>query len=220
MAFITVDSKNTFGGTYIEEAGSYNVEIVHAALANSSNGNQYVSIDYRVVDGPYTDGEVRYQNVTFDNHSKEAAAMSEKRFNTILVAIGVPDGTQVNSIQEFATGIMHKKLGIDVDWGEPNRNGKVYLSVTGYHKLDPEGSKPNGVKRPQDNSVPATSSFGNGFGSASQPSSQRHIDPTAPIEPPATNGNFGNTTAQQATSDPFANNNGQPIDISDDDLPF
>ncbi|MCG4280889.1 DUF669 domain-containing protein [Lacticaseibacillus saniviri] len=215
----TVNSNNIFG-QQVEEAGTYNVEIVQSRLTKSAKGKDMVTIDYKVLDGDYQGAEIRYQNVTWDDSTDTAFNMSVKRFNTILVAIGVKDGVVINSVGQFAEGIMHKKLAIIVDWDEPNNKGNVYLTVKGYKSLDPEGSKPNGIKRPQDTAVPTTGGFGNGFGGVGQATQPRHIDPTAPIEPPAANGGFGNAAPQQATPDPFTNNNGQPIDISDDDLPF
>ncbi|MEK2588922.1 DUF669 domain-containing protein [Lentilactobacillus buchneri] len=144
MAWLTVDSNNVLG-SMVEEAGTYNVQITRADVSKSGRGNQYISIDYQVLDGTYKGAEVRFQNVTWTNDDPEA---SKKRFNTILVAVGVPDGTDVESIEQCAKGLLGKKLTIDVDWADPNSRGKIYLQVRSYHKLSQDPSKPNGVKRP------------------------------------------------------------------------
>nr|DAJ07129.1 MAG TPA: Protein of unknown function (DUF669) [Caudoviricetes sp.] len=155
MAWLTVDSNNVLG-SMVEEAGTYNVQITRADVSKSGRGNQYISIDYQVLDGTYKGAEIRFQNVTWTNDDPEA---SKKRFNTILVAVGVPDGTDVESIEQCAKGLLGKKLTIDVDWADPNSRGKIYLQVRSYHKLSQDPSKPNGVKRPntgQTSDKPAT----------------------------------------------------------------
>lgn len=144
MSLFTVDSGNVFG-TGVAEAGTYNVKIVKAMVNKSSKGNQYVSIDYQVLDGAYAGGQIRYQNVTWSVGDLDN---SIKRFNTIAVAVGAQDGVEINSVTQFANAIKDKQLTIDVDWAEPNTNGKIYLEVRGYHKLSQDPSKPNGVKRP------------------------------------------------------------------------
>lgn len=144
MAWLTVNSKNVFGAS-VQEAGTYNVKIVRSEVNKSGRGNQYISIDYQVLDGKYKGGEIRYQNLTWDDNDIET---SQKRFNTLLTAIGIPDGTDVPSIEACANGLIGKQLSIDVNWAEPNNKGNIYLEVRGYHKLSQEGSQPNGVKRP------------------------------------------------------------------------
>lgn len=197
MSLFTVDSNNTFGNG-VAEAGKYNVKIVKADSNQAqSTGNTYISIDYQVLDGKYKGGEIRYQSLTWDNNNVE---MSVKRFNTLAVAIGVKDGVQIDSVAQFAKAIVGKVLSINVDWGEPNNKGNIYLTVRGYGKLDENGSQPNGVKRPSNKpqaSPDIVDSFNNAVKGMGQP--QPKGDPFA--------------------SNPFANN-GDAVDISDDDLPF
>lgn len=144
MSLFTVGSGNVFG-TGVAEAGTYNVKIVKTMVSKSSKQNEYVTIDFQVLDGVYKGGEIRYQNVTWNTDDLEN---STKRFNTIAVAVGAQDGVEINSVAQFANAIKNKQLTIDVDWAEPNTNGKIYLEVRGYHKLSQDPSKPNGVKRP------------------------------------------------------------------------
>lgn len=178
MPLFTTNSNNIFGAG-VAEAGAYNVKIVNAPTSKSKNGNEYMSLDYQVLDGKYKGGEIRYQNVTW---SADDVDMSAKRFNTIAAAVGVPDGTPIESVAQFAKALIGKTLSITVDWGEPNNKGKIYLGVTGYGAVDPDGSKPNGQKRP--------------------------------------NSGSGNSSKSKGNGDPFKTAPGQPIDISDDDLPF
>lgn len=149
MSLFTVDSNNVFSGG-IAEAGKYNVQIVKTMNKVSGRNNQYVTIDYEVLDGKYKGSQIKFQNVTWDNDDVEN---STKRFNTIAVAIGAKDGAVIESVAQFANAIKGKKLSIDIDWEKPNSKGKVYLGVKGYGPLDPDGSKPNGIKRPGENST-------------------------------------------------------------------
>lgn len=186
MSLFTVNSNNVFGQG-VGEAGTYNVFVSAADVHKSKAGNAYISADFQVLDGKYKGGEIRYQNITWDDSNRE---VSEKRFNTIAVAIGAQDGAVIDSVQQFAQAMLDKKLSIDVDWGEPNSKGNIFLEVTSYHKLSASGSKPNGVHRPEGTAKPS-------FGSA-----------------PATAADAAGADPFKDKG------NGQTIDISDDDLPF
>lgn len=148
-----VDSKNTFRGQRVEEAGTYNVEIVKSELKNSSNGNPMINLDYRVLDGTYEGAKIEYADtMTWIDSDPEKLERSIKRFNDLLVKIGVPDGTQINTIEEYARGLMGNKLNVTVEWHQSdygNNAGNYFLRVKYHNKLDPEGSKPNGQKRPE-----------------------------------------------------------------------
>lgn len=187
MPLFTVDHNNVFG-KYVEEAGRYNVKIVRADMHHSKQGNDYITVDYEVQDGKYKGGQIRYQNITWSNEDLDG---SIKRFNTFAVALGASDGTSFDSVGQFAASILNKLLTIDVDWDEPNTNGKVYLTVKGYHKLLNEPSQPNGVRRPDASSAQQSSNV-------------------TPFTKPS----------QQTATDPFAGGSGKPVNISDDDLPF
>jgi len=194
MSLFTTDSNNVFG-TGVQEAGSYNVKIVKAEAGKAKNsGRETLTLDYQVLDGKYQGGEIRYQTMTWIDDDSEKLKQSIRRFNTLVVALGVGDGVTIESIPQLAKSVLNKELTVDVDWGDPNNKGNVYLEVRGYHLLDPEGSKPNGIKR-----------------SDSQ-SNKQH------------NGGFNNAstgTPTTPTADPFAGSgSGDTVDISDSDLPF
>lgn len=150
MSLFTTDSENVFG-TGVSEAGQYNAKIVKADAGKAtSSGRETLTLDYQVLDGKYQGGEIRYQTMTWVKDDAEKLKQSIRRFNTLVVALGVKDGVVIESIPQLAKSVINKKLAIDVDWAEPNRNGNVYLEVRGYHLLDPDGSKPNGVRRPNE----------------------------------------------------------------------
>lgn len=189
-----MDSKNVFGKV-VEEAGIYNVRVLPSTtLKTSKSGNAMVVMNYEVLDGKYAGGEIRYDNVTWIEGNQENVDKSVRRFNTIMVAADIPDGTPLNSLGDFVTGMIGKQLAVEVEWGEPNSNGDSYLTVRSYRKRMKDGSKPNGVKRPQNN---GNSSFaGSGF-----VNNQKETQPRNPQQP-------------------FINGNGAPIDIDNNQLPF
>lgn len=184
-----VDSKNTFRGQRVEEAGTYNVEIVKSELKNSSNGNPMINLDYQVLDGAYQGAKIEYADtMTWIDSDPEKLERSIKRFNDLLVKIGIPDGTQVETIQEYAKGLMGQKLNVTVEWRQSdygNSAGDYFLHVKYHNKLDPEGSKPNGQKRPEASSNGAGSSQNSKTGNYSNwgqngPQGQPELNPQAP----------------------------------------
>lgn len=156
MPLFTVDSNNVFG-IGVQEAGKYNVKVVKAETGTTGRGQDKLTLDYEVVDGKYKGGQIRYQVMTWDDDA-EHIEMTIKRFNSFVIAFGAKDGTAINSLSDIAKAAFNRELSVDAGWGEPNNRGNVYLQVNGYHALDPEGSQPNGIKRPNGNqSSPTTS---------------------------------------------------------------
>lgn len=91
MTLFITDSKNVFGKS-VSEAGSYNVRILEDSEHKLTNNtfNDMAVLNYEVVDGKYAGGKILYNNIVWD---KKDVELSAKRFNTLLAAIGVPDGT-------------------------------------------------------------------------------------------------------------------------------
>lgn len=190
MSLFTVDSNNVFGMS-VQEAGTYNVKVVKVQTTTTKGrGLPMLTLDVEVIDGKYKGGQIRYQNLVWDSSDEEHLETSIKRFNTFLVALGVKDGARVDSIGQIAKAAQNSQLSVETEWGEPNNSGQVYLQVRGYHPLNPDGSQPNGVKRPSTNQASSTNS------------NSRNSDPS----PKSNNG-------------PFPKDN-DSINVSDDDLPF
>ena len=159
MPLFTVDPNNVFGKT-IDEAGTYNVKVLPTSqLVTAKSGKQMVTLNFEVLDGKYAGGEIRYENVVWDDSTTEKYYQSITRFNTILVAAKVPAGTEIADLGAFTRGMVGKQLAVNTDCEQAN-NGNYYLRVTGYRNFQEDGSKPNGVKRPQGNS---NNRQGNGF---------------------------------------------------------
>lgn len=171
MAFgFTTNSNNIFnGGTFVAEAGTYNVKIVKAVATHAnSTGNEMLQLDYEVIDGKYAGGQVRFDNQVWNEATEESYNNSVRRFNTLAWAVGVQDGLQIPNMQVFAQSLLNKTLAIEVKWSDqPNSKGYYNLQVTRHlPKLDGE-SQPNGVKRPDSNQGPTGSRNNqNGFGSS------------------------------------------------------
>lgn len=189
MTLFVVDSKNVFGKS-VSEAGRYNVKILPDSECKKTANTQedMAVLNYEVTDGKYTGGKILYDNLVWKTDNVE---LSAKRFNTVLAAIGVPDGTQIASIQQLVNALKGKQLNIAVDWEHSEYTGKWNLSVKGYYKVDQDGSKPNGVERPNGATNKPTGA----------PMGQQSLQGTDPF---ADNVNYNNT----------------PYEITDDDLPF
>lgn len=176
MALFTVDPKNVLGKT-VDEAGIYNVKVSNSSkYKTSSTGKPMAVLDFEVVDGKYAGGKIRYDNIVWDNSTTEKMYQSITRFNTVMVAAGVPAGTPLDSIQQFVTGMIGKTLAVRVAWEQAN-NGNYYLNVNGYENVLSKGSQPNGETRPTSNSKRTTGNgFNAGFGSKNNTALQRGAD--------------------------------------------
>lgn len=204
MAFkgLTVDENNTYGKR-VEEAGAYNVRVLPTSVSKtSSTGKEMLTLNYEVLDGKYAGGQIRFDNIVWDDTTPEKEESSIKRFNTLMVAAGVPNGSNIPSLEMMIKALTTKynTMNVTVEWAGPNEKGYYNLSVQSHKPKDPDGSKPNGVFQPSNDN-----SGNNAFGNTT---SNTAVDKAAASLPDS----FGTPA-----SDPFANA-GQVI--SDDDLPF
>lgn len=187
MALFTVDPNNVFGKT-VDEAGIYNVKILGSSVYKESKTHKPMDVlNYEVLDGKYAGGAICYDNVVWDDSTTKKYYQSITRFNTVMVMAGVAEGTPLDSIQQFVTGMIGKQLAVDTDWTESS-NGKYYLTIQRYMPLMKDGSKPNGKRRPNGNA--SADGMVNGFNQSQQ--------------------------NQQANSQQQE----QPINVSNDELPF
>ncbi len=175
MALFTTDSNNVLG-KYVEEAGQYNVKVAGSSeVKNSSTGKPMLVLDYEVVDGPYKGGLIRYHNMVWDDSSQDNHDMSVRRFNTFTSAMGVPDGTKIDSLQQLLSASIGHELSVEVDWEQAN-NGKWYLTVQRQAKVLDDGSKPNGKKRPQEGTSNQNIDLsGSSFGNQQQPNNNQGV---------------------------------------------
>lgn len=193
MINFTVDYNDVLGKA-VEEAGSYNVKIADSSTAKTTKkGQEMAVLDYEVLDGKYAGAVIRYDNILWNDNTEETLKLSAKRFNTLMKAAGIEDGTQINStMSAIVKGLVGKKLNITVEWEQSDYNGKWNLSVKTQQPLK-EQSEPNGVFRPTSNNRASAT--------------KANTNP------------FGNTTqSKQTNSNPFSDS--KKIDIPDEDLPF
>lgn len=190
MINFTVDYNDVFGKA-VEEAGSYNVKIADSSTAKTTKkGQEMAVLDYEVLDGKYAGAVIRYDNILWNDNTEETLKLSAKRFNTLMKAAGIEDGTQINStMSAIVKGLVGKELNITVDWEQSDYNGKWNLSVK-TQQPKKEKSEPNGVFRPSNGTKKAAETSTNPFTSS----------------------------ASKAESDPFSNS--KDINIPDEDLPF
>lgn len=155
----TTDENNVFGKS-LKEAGTYNVRVTSAVATNSkSSGNPMIEFTYEVLDGQYVGAPIRYDYAVW-NDDEDHFDLSVRRFNTIMIASGIPSGKAVENLPQLASVMNGRKLAVSVDW-EESQNGNWYLRVKSYHKLLQEGSQPNGKKRPESGQNERQSNFGN-----------------------------------------------------------
>lgn len=155
----TTDENNVFGKS-LKEAGTYNVRVTSAVATNSkSSGNPMIEFTYEVLDGQYAGAPIRYDYAVW-NDDEDHFDLSVRRFNTIMIASGIPSGKTVENLPQLASVMNGRKLAVSVDW-EQSQNGNWYLRVKSYHKLLQEGSQPNGKTRPESSQNSHKSNFGN-----------------------------------------------------------
>ena len=142
----TTDENNVFGKS-LKEAGTYNVRVTSAVAKNSKSGNPMIEFNYEVLDGQYAGAPIRYDYAVW-NDDEDHFDLSVRRFNTIMIASGIPSGKAVENLPQLASVMNGRKLAVSVDW-EQSQNGNWYLRVKSYHKLMQDGSQPNGVTRPE-----------------------------------------------------------------------
>lgn len=204
----TTDENNVFGKS-LKEAGTYNVRVTSAVATNSkSSGNPMIEFTYEVLDGQYAGAPIRYDYAVW-NDDEDHFDLSVRRFNTIMIASGIPSGKAVENLPQLASVMNGRKLAVSVDW-EESQNGNWYLRVKSYHKLLQEGSQPNGKKRPESGQNERQSNFGN---NRNQSAGYRQQAPQAP------NNGFNS----QANFNAAMPTNGQPQrpqQPNADELPF
>lgn len=189
----TTDENNVFGKS-LKEAGTYNVRVTNAEAKNSKSGNPMVEFNYEVLDGQYAGAPIRFDYAVW-NDDEDHFDLSVRRFNTIMIAAGIPSGKAVENLPQVASVMNGRKLAVSVDW-EESQNGNWYLRVKSYHKLLQEGSQPNGKTRPESGQNKRQSNFGN---SRNQSAGYRQQAPQAP------NNGFNQTNFSAAMP-----TNGQP----------
>lgn len=162
MSFLKTDSSK---GSQSIKPGTYEMVITKASHDASQNGKEYILIGLTV----RNDLDQSYKNAFHGEFlwpSRDTGEFNQRMLQTIIGAVGVPDGKEFDTEEEYLQTLMHKPV-------------RVTLKEEEYN-----GEKSNKV--------------GFSWSKTDFPEVQHQF---------------------KTDKDPFAGN-GQPIDISDDDLPF
>lgn len=184
------------------EAGEYEVYPNAYSKETARSGNEMFQFNYFVrddVNQPGAGQEIRFDNFVL-------TANSQWRFNSLSQAVGTPNGYDFGSPQGWAQAMMGKPVRVVVEM-EKDRNDKEWPRVRSFKPSQvPMNVQPVFKQNKQESVSNAANNLNNRF-----PSSQSQ------------NNQYGqqNQQGQQnfGQPDPFQNN-GNSVDISDDDLPF
>lgn len=209
MGFYDVDYSNA--GAEQVTPGMYEVYVSDFSITNSQrSGNTIVSLFYTVrddVNQPHQGAKIQYDTFVETQNSKW-------RWDTAAKSAGIPDGTRIQSANDWANMMVNKDLKVKVAMGAPNQNGKTYPEVKSFYATEwpsqgramPKLEKAYGAQKQDDlnNAANRVSQYGQQTQQGQNNFLQQNlqgVDPLSDIRSFA-NGDFGNAN------------------ISDDDLPF
>ena len=185
MAFLTTDYTENKSNDYgVLPTGNYEMIIAKAQETSTKSGAESLQIDLIVrndLDGvpalAETNKKYHNRHVFMDNWKRKATNQYDMQgFQYILDAIGVPEGTQINSIEDFLNVLSGKVAKVYVKKEKNEYNG----DVNDVNRVAPWN-----------------------FSKSDYPQSNHQLK----------------ETTQAGGNDPFANN-GQAVNVSNDDLPF
>ena len=207
MSFFTTDHsqvKNTFEPV---KPGEYEVVITETEVKTSQNGNPMIRTVYTIrsdVDQPFQNRKL------FDNLVQSENAMF--RFQQVAKAIGLPNGFSVSTIEEFAKLMLYKAVRVKVTNKNEVYNGETRVRENIVFISEP--TVPYGGETAND----PFANVGDDF--PEMPDEENNISSVPPWEvsepkPQPSNKKKG----KSKSADPFADD-GKPLDISEDDIPF
>lgn len=217
-----IDRKNTAGGNYLNEAGFYEVFIYSFETGRNSNGSDALTVNYKVrrdIQQPHQGAELNFA------HRLNDSEIGQGYLNALIVAAQVaaeqlPDGQDV-TMKQIGTALLGKVLLVENErvekYNDPSKEQNHVKNVVKTNFPDvAENERKNQIK----------GDVTNGETNASRPATNT----TVPNTNTAYTNNATQNNQQQVqqgnvaggfghSADPFANN-GQQVDITDDDLPF
>ncbi|SON66805.1 conserved protein of unknown function [Latilactobacillus sakei] len=134
MAFLTTDYKENKSNDYgVLPTGNYEMIIAKAQETATKNGAESLQLDLIVrndLDGvpalAETNKKYHNRHVFMDNWKRKATSQYDMQgFQYILDAIGVPEGTQINSIDDFLSVLTGKVAKVFVKKGKNEYNGNA-----------------------------------------------------------------------------------------------
>lgn len=171
MGLFDVDYNNAGSAGHVPP-GFYEVYVSDYQIGRSRAGNEIISLFYTVredINQPSQGGKLNYDNFN-------VIPTSKWRMDAFARAVGIPDGTPINSAVEWANLMVNKDLIVKVVMGTPNDKGNAYPEVKEFHPTkNPNRGRPmpilekaygnnnynqNDPHRPGDNN-----NFGGSYGS-------------------------------------------------------
>ncbi|WP_300562711.1 DUF669 domain-containing protein [Companilactobacillus sp.] len=134
MAFLTTDYKENKSNDYgVLPTGNYEMIIKSTQERATQSGAESLQLDLIVrndLDGvpelAETNKKYHNRHVFMDNWKRKATGQYDMQgFQYILDAIGVPEGTQINSIDDFLSVLTGKVAKVFVKKGKNEYNGDV-----------------------------------------------------------------------------------------------
>ncbi|QFR23723.1 DUF669 domain-containing protein [Schleiferilactobacillus harbinensis] len=149
MAFLTTDySKNTSGDYSPIPQGEYEMVIAAAHEDATKSGAEYLDIQFTVRNDldaalPETNGKYHNRHVWMPNWKRKATGLYDmNQLQYVLEAVGVPEGTPIDTIQDFCSVLYHKPVKVYVkvqhdEYDDTDKNTVAPWSVkpTDYPKL-------------------------------------------------------------------------------------
>lgn len=195
----TFDENNV--GVKPIEAGEYEVYANAYSVEQAKSGNQMIQLNYFIRDD--VDQAAAGQEIRFDNFV--VTPNSQWRFNALAKAVGTPQGYDFGSPEGWAQAMMGRPVRVIVEM-EKSNNGREYPRVKVFNKSSvPMNVQPVFKESQQQRAAKATAGYNSGRQSMTQM--------------PNTNSYQQQNNQQNFGRDPF-DSQGQPIDITDNDLPF
>lgn len=127
MGMFDVDYNNVGPGPV--QPGYYEVYVSDYQLSTSRSGNPIVSLFYTIredINQPNQGSKIQYDNFNVIPSSKW-------RMDAFAKAVAIPNGTPINSAQEWAQMMVNKDLIVRVIMGSPNQSGRSYPEVNEFH---------------------------------------------------------------------------------------
>lgn len=119
------------------ENGEYEVTIINAVVGKAkSSGNQTVNVDYEIrSDVPQN---FQGQKILYDNFTYTPNAMW--KIHTLSKAVRMPDGMDVNSLEDWAKFLLNRNLIVKTEQDE-----KGYARVKSYRESEVSAPKQTGA---------------------------------------------------------------------------
>lgn len=131
MGFYDVDYNNASDGQVTP--GFYEVFVSDYSIGKATTtGNTVVNLFYKVRDDiiqPHQGAQIQYDAFVETPNAKW-------RFDTAAKAAGIPNGTPIQSAQDWAMMMINKDVRVKIAMSSPNQQGNTYPEVKSYYPTE------------------------------------------------------------------------------------